>query len=276
MLYASAKDTLANVLTIETDGPIAWARLNRPEKLNAMPRSFWAELTESARELDGDPQVRVVIFHGVGRAFSVGGDIADFSGLGDVADRRLYMREAFGAYRAVERIGKPTIAAVHGHAAGGGCELTMVCDIVVADTTAKFSTPEASVGLVPGVGAVRGRSHVNRHWMKYMVMTGLPLNPEEARLAGLCNIIVAEGQHLAEAERLASIIASRSPLAIAVGKAILDRDGDDAWAYAAEAVALLQGADDFAEGLAAFGDKRAPQFAASTTPSRRHNGPAGP
>jgi enoyl-CoA hydratase/carnithine racemase len=171
------------------------------------------------------------------------------------------MREAQGAYRAVERLSKPTIAAVHGHAAGGGCELTMVCDIVVADETAHFSTPEASVGLIPGIGIVRGGAQINRHWLKYMVMTGLPLSAEEALRAGLCNRVVAAGEHLTEAERLASIVASRSPLALAVGKSVLDRGTDEGDAHAAEAVVLLQGAEDFAEGLAAFADKRPPQFA---------------
>jgi enoyl-CoA hydratase/carnithine racemase len=249
------------VLELTVERPIAWARLDRPEKLNAMPRSFWAELREAMERLGREPDVRVVIFHGAGRGFSVGGDIEDFGAIGDVADRRAYMREAQDAYRAVERLPKPTIAAVHGVAAGGGCELTLVCDLVVADASARFSMPETGVGLVPGIGVVRGRAHLNRHWLKYLVMTGLPLSAEEARLAGLCNRVVGEGEHLAEAQRLAEVLAARSPLALAVGKSVLDRDADEGWAHAAEAVALLQGAEDFAEGIAAFTERRKPRFA---------------
>src|SRR5262249_37347972 len=121
------------MIDVRVEGAIAWCTLNRPERLNAMPRSFWPQLCDVVARVGDDPAARVAIFSGAGRAFSVGGDIEDFGLIGDVADRRAYMREAQSAYRAVERLPKPTIAAVHGHAAGGGCELTMVCDLVVAD-----------------------------------------------------------------------------------------------------------------------------------------------
>jgi len=176
------------MLSYRTDGPIAYAMLDRPEKLNAMTRGFWDDLRGVLAQAEADAAVRVLIFHGAGRCFSVGGDIEGFGELEGAADKRAYLREAMGAMRAVEEFSKPTIAAVHGHAVGGGCELTIVCDIVVADETAKFGTPEATVGLIPGPGAARGAAHVNLHWMKYMVLTGLPLSAEEARLAGLVNI----------------------------------------------------------------------------------------
>ncbi|QEC50543.1 enoyl-CoA hydratase/isomerase family protein [Baekduia soli] len=248
------------MLTTEIRGSTAWLVLDRPEKLNAMPRGFFSELTDAMAALAVDDRVRVVVFSGAGRCFSVGGDIEDFGTIGGVADRRDYMAVALGAYRAVDEFPKPTIAAVHGHAMGGGCELTMVCDIVVADATARFATPETSVGLVPGPGIVRGRAQVNLHWMKYLVLTGLPIDAEQARLAGLVNTVVAEGEHLAEAERLAGVMATRSPLAQSVGKAFLARGAWEQQGYAAEAIALLQGADDFAEGIAAFTQRRAPAF----------------
>jgi enoyl-CoA hydratase len=248
------------MITREIREGVAWLMLDRPEKMNAMPRSFMTELRETLEALAADDAVRVVVFHGAGRAFSVGGDIADFGNIGGTADRRAYMTEALEAYRTVDEFPKPTIAAVHGHAAGGGCELTMVCDVVVCDETARFSTPEAGVGLVPGPGAIRGPAHVNHHWMKYMVLTGLPLDAEQARLAGLVNTVTPAGEHLAEAERLALIMATRSPLAQSVGKAFLGRGGWDAQPYAREMNALLQGADDFQEGIAAFKERRAPSF----------------
>lgn len=138
------------MISYSVDGPVAVALLDRPDKLNAMPRSFWAELTDTLETAEADPEVRVLIFRGEGRCFSVGGDIEGFAEIGDSSDRRRYVSEALGALRAVERFSKPTIAAVHGHALGGGCELTIVCDIVVADETARFGTPESAVGLVPG------------------------------------------------------------------------------------------------------------------------------
>jgi enoyl-CoA hydratase/carnithine racemase len=249
------------MLTTEIRGATAWLTLDRPDKLNAMPRSFFAdELPEAVAAVGADERVRVVVLSGAGRCFSVGGDIEDFGNIGGVADRRAYMAEALGAYRVLDELAKPTIAAVHGHVMGGGCELTMVCDIVVADATARFGTPEAGVGLVPGPGIVRGLAHVNLHWMKYLVLTGLPIDAEQARLAGLVNVVVAEGEHLTEAERLADVIATRSPLAQSVGKQFLNRGAWDDQGYAAEAIALLQGADDFAEGIAAFTERRAPAF----------------
>src|SRR6478735_2636516 len=249
------------MLTIEIRGAVAWVTLDRPEKLNAMPRSFYNELNETAERLAQDDDVRVVVVHGAGKCFSVGGDIDDFGNIpGGVAARREYMREALNGFRAWEELPKPVIAAVHGHALGGGCELTMVCDIVVADETAKFGTPEAGVGLIPGPGAVRGLSHVNLHWMKYMILTGLPLNAEEAKLAGLVNTVTPAGEHLGEAERLASIIATRSPLATSVGKAVLNRGNWETQQQVAESIALLQVGEDFAEGIQAFQQRRAPEF----------------
>jgi enoyl-CoA hydratase len=249
------------MIRTEIRGSVAWLTLDRPEKLNAMPRSFYNELRASAAELEADASVKVVVIHGAGKCFSVGGDIEDFGNIpAGLPARRAYMREALNGFRAWDELPKPVIAAVHGHALGGGCELTMVCDIVVADETARFGTPEAGVGLVPGPGMVRGLSHVNLHWMKYMVLTGLPLSAEEARLAGLVNTVVGAGEHVAEAERLAGIIASRSPLATSVGKGILGTGAWETQSQVAESIALLQAGEDFAEGIAAFKERRAPEF----------------
>jgi enoyl-CoA hydratase/carnithine racemase len=248
------------MLSYATDGQIAWVTLDRAEKLNAMPRSFWAELREVLERAERDQQVRVLVFHGAGKCFSVGGDIEGFGELAGADDRRLYMREALGALRAVEDMPKPVIAAVHGHAVGGGCELTMVCDIVVADETARFGVPEARVGLVPGLGMVRGSANVNLHWMKYMVFTAELLDAHEARLAGLVNTVTAAGGHLAEAKRLAELIAQRAPLALAVGKQLLGRHAHEGYGYAIEAISMLMGSEDQAEGIEAFNQRREPRF----------------
>lgn len=248
------------MLTLAVEDQIAWATLDRPEKLKAMPRSFWPELEDVLDRAERDPEVRALVFSGGGRCFSVGGDIGGFGELGDAGDRRAYVREAHGALRPVEAMPKPTIAAVHGAALGGGCELTMVCDIVVADETASFGTPECGVGLVPGLGLVRGLAHLNLHWMKYMVPTGESLDAQEAKLAGLVNRVTPAGEHLAEARRLATLIASRGPLALAVGKRALGRDADEGYGHALEAISFLMGSEDQAEGIAAFKERREPRF----------------
>jgi enoyl-CoA hydratase/carnithine racemase len=248
------------MVTYSVRGPAATALLDRPGKLNAMRREFWGELEATLERAANDPEVRALVFTGAGRCFSVGGDIEGFSDLADAGDRRAYVHEALSALRAVEAFPKPTIAAVHGNALGGGCELTMVCDIVVADETARFGMPESAVGLVPGLGVVRGPAHLNLHWMKYLVLTGETISAHDARLAGLVNIVTAEGGHLAEAERLADVIASRAPLAQTVGKQILGRHADEGYAHGIDAVAFLQGTDDHHEGIAAFRARRDPRF----------------
>jgi len=248
------------MLRYEARGAVAWCTIDRPDKLNAMTRAFFGELREALDAAAADPAVRAMVVHGAGRCFSVGGDIAGFGDLAGTADRRAYAHEALTALRAVEATPVPVIAAVHGHALGGGCELTMVCDIVVADETARFGTPEAGVGLMPGLGVVRGRAHASLHWMKYLVMTGLPLDAHEARLAGLVNVVVPEGEHLDEAARLAGIISERSPLAVSTAKAFLGWDAWDRYPHAIDAVAMLQGSADHAEGVAAFTERRPPAF----------------
>ncbi len=248
------------MLSYRTEGPIAYATLDRPEKLTAMNRSFWDDLHRVLDQAERDDAVRVLIFHGAGRCFSVGGDIEGFGDLSGAADKRAYLHEAMSAMQAVDTFTKPTIAAVHGHAVGGGCELTMVCDIVIADETAKFGTPEATVGLIPGPGVARGAAHANLHWLKLMVLAGEILDAREAQLAGLVNRVTPAGEHLAAAEALAGRIAERAPLALAVGKQVLNARFEEAYRHAIDAVGFLQCTEDFAEGIDAFKERRQPQF----------------
>lgn len=248
------------MIRYEVRGAVAWLTLDRPNKLNAMTRSFFGDLRAALADADRDERVRAAVIHGAGSCFSVGGDIDGFGELGDAGDRSAYLRDAIGALVAVEEAATPTIAAVHGAALGGGCELTIVCDIVVADETARFGTPESAVGLVPGLGILRGRSQLNAHWLKYMILTGESLDAEQARLAGLVQTVVAAGQHLAEAERLAERIAARSPLATRAAKAALAAGARDGFDRAVETVGMLMGSDDLIEGVAAFREKRQPVF----------------
>lgn len=248
------------MLRYERRGAAAWLTLDRPEKLNAMTRRFFSELEGALDEAARDEEVRCVVIHGAGGCFSVGGDIEGFGDLTGPADRRAYVLEAIRSFRAVEECPRPTIAAVHGHALGGGCELTLFCDLVVADATARFGLPEASVGLLPGPGVVRGRSHLTLHALKHMIFTGATLDAEAAQRAGLVNEVVAPGEHLAKAQEWVEAIALRSPLALATAKALLSSEGRDREPHAVDAVAMLQGSADVAEGIAAFVEKRPPSF----------------
>jgi enoyl-CoA hydratase/carnithine racemase len=251
------------MLSYRTDGPVAWIALDRAEKRNALERSVYAELRELLGGAEADEAVRAVVLHGEGEDFSAGGDIEEFGTIGGVGDRRDYMRDAMSAFQAVEQIPKPVIAAVHGNALGGGCELTIVSDVVIADETARFGMPEATVGLVPGPGVARGLSQVNLHWMKLMVLGAEILDAEEARLAGLVNRIVPAGQHLDAAGELARRMAEMAPIAQAAGKALLNDLALEGYAHAREMVALLQSTEDFQEGIEAFKAKRKPRFRGS-------------
>jgi enoyl-CoA hydratase/carnithine racemase len=248
------------MLRTDVKPPVRWLALDRPDKLNAMTRGFFGELTAAVRAAEDDDTVRVVVLHGSGSCFSVGGDIVAFGALGGVDDRRAYVREALESFRAVEECSKPTIAAVHGHALGGGCELTLVCDLVVADETARFALPETAVGLAPGIGLVRAGSHVGLHTLKHLVLTGAVLDAHEARAAGLVNEVVPAGEHVKRAGELAAEVARRAPAALAAAKAFLTAGTWDRYQHAIDTVALLQGSDDAAEGIAAFAGKRPAAF----------------
>jgi enoyl-CoA hydratase len=248
------------MLRVDLDPPIAHFVLDRADKLNAMTRGFFTELHEALDQVEADDRIRAVVIYGEGRSFSVGGDIAGFGDLDGVADRREYVREAMWAYRRVEECTKPTIAAVHGHAMGGGCELTLVCDLVVADETAKFALPETSVGLMPGPGAVRGRAHLGLHTLKYLVLTGAAIDAHAAERAGLVNEVVPAGAHVDKAREWANAIATKAPLGVAAAKAFFTAGGWDNYQHAIDTVAMLQTSDDMNEGIAAFTEKRAPRF----------------
>jgi enoyl-CoA hydratase/carnithine racemase len=236
---------------------IGWLELRRPEKLNAMSPAFWDEIAQVLVTAESDPAVRAVVLHGAGRCFSVGADIEAFAeARGDEATSRQFAQRVIGGLLAVEEARVPTIAAVHGHALGGGCELTTVCDIVVADETARFGMPEARIGLVPGVGILRAPAHINLHWLKYMVMTAEPLDAEQARLAGLVQFVVPPGEHLAEAERLARLIAANSATAVEALKSFYREDVRARFPDAVDLIAALQQTDDVAAGIAAFVARR--------------------
>jgi enoyl-CoA hydratase len=170
------------------------------------------------------------------------------------------MHSALGAPRALEECPKPVIAAVHGDAVGGGCELTIVCDIVVADATARFATHEAALGLVPGLAVARGRG-AGEPALDEVPRDDWASARRGAGPAGrACERRRPPGEHLAEAECVADVIARRSGLALAAGERLLNRHGGERYAHAEDAVSLLQSAPDFAEGVAAFAERRQPRF----------------
>lgn len=240
----------------DRDG-VAWLRIDRPERRNAMPAPFWGRLRQATAELGGEERVRAVVLYGAGDCFSVGADIDDFPAAEGPDARRAFLAEATAALAELVALPKPLLAAVHGHCIGGGLELTLACDVVIADATARFAAPEARVGLVPGVLLAWGRERIGDNWLRYLALSGESLDAEEARLAGLVNFVVPAGAHLERAAALAGKLATGAPLAQQVVKTTLARPG---LGSAVESGVLLQGSEDFAEGRAAFRERRAPRF----------------
>jgi enoyl-CoA hydratase len=245
-------------VTIERDGDgtaLLW--MDRPEKLNAMGPVFFTELPAVLAELDSDPSVDVCVLTGRGRAFSAGGDIASFDRLSDVESYRRHLRLVYDGFHSVERCELPVIAAVNGVAYGGGTELTLACDLVVASELASFAFREASVGLMPGYGVVRGPDVIGRHWTRWLALTGDIIDAEEARRIGLVQRVVGSEDLLGEARAVAARIRANAPLAVRAGKQFINRATNAGFAESVEATALLFTTAEHKRRIRAFLDRGA-------------------
>jgi enoyl-CoA hydratase len=246
------------------DGRVAIAVLtiDDPAKLNAMGRTFWAEMREALATLETDGRTRAVIVTGAGeKAFSAGGDIASFAELTDVTAKRAFQQDCMRTFAAVEETPLPVIAAVNGYAMGGGCELALACDVVVAADNAKFGMPESAVGLVPGFGVLRAPSVIGRHWTKLMMFSGERVDAETAQRIGLAQKVVPAAELMDTAREIAVRIAGMAPLALATGKNLVNRGVDRGeFDHSTAALTTLHATADAAEGIAAFVGKRAPKF----------------
>ena len=249
-----------DVFRIERRDRVAIVTIDRPEKRNAMSPTFFRELPRVLDVLDADDDVRAVVLTGAGEAFSAGGDIASFAELHGTTAVRRHLRLVFDAFHAVERAELPVIAAVNGIAFGGGTELTLACDLVVASERATFSFKEATVGLIPGYGVVRGPAVIGRHWTRWLALTADVIDADQALEIGLVQKVVPHDDLLDEAVAVAERIAGHPPLAIRLGKQFVNRDTDEGLAESVEMTALLFTTEDHAEGVAAFVEKRPPRF----------------
>ena len=183
----------------ELHGPVALLRISRPGKLNALTAAFWPQLRTLLDAAVAHPAVRAIVLTGSGdRSFSTGGDIEAFAGLDSAAARRDFLDGCLRAFTAIEECRLPVIAAVNGWALGGGCELALACDIVLAAERAAFGMPEASVGLVPGFGILRAPSVVGRQATKLMVLAGERLSAQRACELGLVQQVVPAAELVPE------------------------------------------------------------------------------
>jgi enoyl-CoA hydratase len=245
------------------EGPLARLTMKRADKLNALDRAMVDALAEAARAIEASRDVRVAILSGKGKAFCAGGDIAAWGGLPALEMWRDWTRAGHRAFEALARLRVPLIAALTGHAFGGGLELAAVADIRVAESGIKLGLPESGLGMAPGwSGTQRLVRRFGPSVVRRMALAGAMFTAEEGLALGLVDEVTAKGDGIARAEGIAADIAKRGPVAVQMIKAMINfSEGEDRDApIEGLAGALTATTDDLAEGVAAFREKRAPTF----------------
>jgi len=236
---------------------VAWVTINRPEVLNALNRAMWRELAQAMDLADEDEEVRVVVITGAGRAFCAGDDIKDLATIKDAFDAKAYFKEITKATRNVEEFRKPIIAAVNGLAYGGGCEITMVCDIAIASENARFAQPEGKIGAWPPLAAVRLPSIVGKQKSLEIMLTGEPIDAKEAERIGLISKVVPPEQLKDAVMEMAKKIMRVAPLSAELIKTTVNKKIEDMDSII-DATAMLFSSEDLREGAVAFLEKRQP------------------
>lgn len=252
-------------LIYERDGSIVTLTINRPEVLNALNKRTLTELHRAFFEFRHDADARVLILTGAGdRAFVAGADIAQMADL-DQQEAEDFARLGQNLTAAIESVPKAVIAAVNGFALGGGCELAMACDFILASDKASFGQPEVNLGLIPGFGGTQRLARiVGRAVAKQMIFTGETIKAKRAQEIGLANAVYPHGELLEGARAIADTIASKGPLAVGAAKRALNRGYDLALEVGLEFESMLFGSmfktEDMREGTGAFLAKRRPTF----------------
>ena len=249
-------------ILVETRGRVGWITLNRPEALNALNSQVMHDIVAAASAFDTDPDIGAIVVTGSERAFAAGADIKEMeqkSGL------EMVMDDHFGGWARFAAVRTPVIAAVAGYALGGGCELAMMCDIILAADTAKFGQPEINLGVIPGMGgSQRLVRAVGYYKAAELVLTGRMMDAAEAERAGLVSRVVPAADLLEEAGKVADAIASKSLPSVYAAKAALDTALESTLAeglrFEKHTFAALFDTADQKEGMAAFREKRAPDF----------------
>jgi enoyl-CoA hydratase len=253
--------TYQNIIT-RVEGRVGVAQLNRPKALNALNREIMTELMTALEAFDADPAVGCMVVTGSARAFAAGADIKEMA---NATPARMMTGSFIDLWDRLHRIGKPVIAAVSGFALGGGCELAMACDMIVASETAQFGQPEINLGVIPGAGGTQRMTlAVGKALAMEMVLNGRYLSADEALRYGLVNRVYPVEVYLEEAVRLGNEIAARAPVALRLAKEAVNatfemplRAGLD---HERRLFYLLFSTDDQKEGMDAFINKRPAQW----------------
>jgi enoyl-CoA hydratase len=249
-------------IKVTREGAVTTIQLNRPEVLNALNLKLMDEVISALGELEEDPETRCVVITGNERAFAAGADIKEMA---DASAVDMLVRDQFAKWDRIRRFKKPLIAAVSGYALGGGSELAMMCDMIVASETAQFGQPEINLGVIPGAGGTQRMTRaVGKAVAMEVVLAGRTLSAKEALQHGLVNRVVPVEAYLQEAQRLAARIAEKSPIALQLAKEavlkVYDTALQEGLLFERKNFYLLFGTEDQKEGMAAFVEKRKPQF----------------
>ena len=247
-------------ILVETRGRVGWITLNRPDALNALNSQTAREVSAAAVTFDSDPGIGAIVLAGSERAFAAGADIKEMQ-----SKSGLDMLEHFDDWPRFAAVRTPVIAAVSGYALGGGCELAMMCDIILAADTAKFGQPEVNLGVIPGMGgSQRLVRAVGYYKAADLILTGRMMDAAEAERSGLVSRVVPAADLLEEAGKVAETIASKSLPSILAAKAALDAAMESSLAeglrFERHVFASLFDTEDQKEGMAAFSEKRPPRF----------------
>ncbi len=252
-----------DTILVEIADNVALIRLNRPEALNALNNKLMAELAQALGEADANDKVRCIVLTGSEKAFAAGADIKEMSekSFVDVFAGDLFTPET----EAMLRVRKPIIAAVSGYALGGGCELAMMCDVIIASDTARFGQPEINLGVVAGIGGTQRLTRfVGKSKSMDMHLTGRFMDAEEAERAGLVSRVVPAKKLLEEAMEAARKIAEKSALTVMAVKEAVNRSYEttlrEGMLFERRLFHALFATEDQKEGMAAFLEKRAAQF----------------
>lgn len=255
---------MTETVLLAIDGPVATVTLNRPEKLNALTMEMVDALAAIAAQLEGDRAVRCVILTGAGeRAFCVGADINAWSALEPLDMWRLWVRRGHQVFDQWARLRQPVIAALNGHALGGGLELAAATDIRLAPVSVQFGLPEVSIATCPGwSGTQRLTGLLGPARVKYLALTGRRIDAEEAWRIGLVHELAGDEGVMAAAVRLARDICALAPVSVQLTKQLIDASGGAGLACALEGMAgaLAGSTQDAREGLASFRERRAPTY----------------
>ena len=254
---------MSYILT-ERKGPVGIITFNRPEVFNAMNYELLAELEEAVLNMDRDDHVSVMILTGAGKGFMAGADIAYIRDI-DVIEAKRWCNNMNRIFNEIDHASKPVIAAVNGAAMGGGCELSLACDIRIASEKAKFALPEVTLGITPGAGGTQRLSRlVGTGLAKELIYTCRQVKAEEAKEIGLANKVVPADDLLKEAKEMMETILTKSPIAIAYCKAAINRGVDtdlrNGLEIEKDCAAIVFGTKDKVEGVNAFLEKRTPAF----------------